>query len=153
MSRTRATRRKNPKPPAPIASAAQAGAKGMEVKRALLADFCRVWGDRVTGARPVAGKSIPASPIASPPASPADSPIQGDAPGETRLNRPLSRRLRQTLDLLLAGEGEKQIALKLTLSQHTVHDYVKAVYRLFGVNTRAELLALWVRKGKEIAED
>jgi DNA-binding NarL/FixJ family response regulator len=123
----------------------------MDNKRALLADFCRVWGDRVTGATPAMRESRPASPVASPAAPRADSPIPGNPPAATGLDRPLSRRLRQTLDLLLAGEGEKQIALKLTLSPHTVHDYVKAVYRLFGVNTRAELLALWVKKGKEMA--
>jgi DNA-binding CsgD family transcriptional regulator len=55
-------------------------------------------------------------------------------------------RLRQTLELLLHGDGEKQIAGKLKLSQHTVHGYVKEVYRRFGVNSRAELLALWVKR-------
>jgi len=58
----------------------------------------------------------------------------------------LSPRHQQTLDLLLAGDAEKQIAGKLGLSRHTVHDYVKAVYRRFGVNSRGELLALWVKK-------
>jgi DNA-binding CsgD family transcriptional regulator len=56
----------------------------------------------------------------------------------------LSRRLRQTLDRLLAGDGEKQIAGHLGLSRHTVHVYIKALYRCFGVNSRGELLARFV---------
>jgi DNA-binding CsgD family transcriptional regulator len=35
---------------------------------------------------------------------------------------------------------------KLGISRHTVHDYVKSVYRRFGVSSRAELLARWVRR-------
>jgi DNA-binding CsgD family transcriptional regulator len=56
----------------------------------------------------------------------------------------LSRRLRQTLDRLLAGDAEKQIARHLGLSRHTVHVYIKALYRCFGVNSRGELLARFV---------
>jgi DNA-binding CsgD family transcriptional regulator len=67
----------------------------------------------------------------------AHSPIQGMS---------MAPRLRQTLDLLLLGDGEKQIAGKLKLSPHTVHQYVKAVYKRLNVSSRAELLALWVRK-------
>ena len=63
---------------------------------------------------------------------------------------PVGLRLRprhhETLDLLLSGNDEKKIARKLGLSRHTVHDYVKAIYRRFEVNSRGELLALWVVK-------
>ena len=57
----------------------------------------------------------------------------------------LSTRLRQTLQGLLAGEAEKQIAYRLNLSPHTVHVYVKGLYRHFGVSSRGELLARFVR--------
>src|SRR5439155_5415537 len=53
----------------------------------------------------------------------------------------LSRRLLQTLALLLEGDAEKQVACKLGLSPNTVHVYVKALYRRFAVNSRGELLA------------
>jgi DNA-binding CsgD family transcriptional regulator len=53
----------------------------------------------------------------------------------------LSRRERETLTLLLAGASEKEIARQLGLSPHTVHGYVKALYRRFGANSRAQLLA------------
>jgi DNA-binding CsgD family transcriptional regulator len=55
--------------------------------------------------------------------------------------RALSRREKQTLEALLSGASEKQIAAKLGLSPHTVHQYVKAIYRAFTVQSRAELLA------------
>jgi DNA-binding CsgD family transcriptional regulator len=57
---------------------------------------------------------------------------------------PLSPRARQTLRKLLAGRGEKQIAGEMRLSINTVHHYVKAIYRHFGVSSRAELLARWM---------
>ena len=61
----------------------------------------------------------------------------GNSPGK----RPLSPRLQQTLARLVAGDSEKQVANQLGLSIHTIHDYVKALYQRFGVNSRPELLA------------
>jgi prepilin-type N-terminal cleavage/methylation domain-containing protein len=52
-----------------------------------------------------------------------------------------SPRLRQTCDRLLAGDSEKQVADRLRLSQHTVHHYIKGVYKYFDVSTRAELVS------------
>jgi DNA-binding CsgD family transcriptional regulator len=57
----------------------------------------------------------------------------------------LPPRLQQTLDCLLEGDSEKQAALRLRLSPHTVHEYVKALYRRLGVSTRAGLMALCLR--------
>lgn len=57
----------------------------------------------------------------------------------------LTPREQQTLRCLLAGDSEKQIAHKLARSQHTVHAYVKGIYRNFGVSSRGELLSLFVR--------
>lgn len=57
----------------------------------------------------------------------------------------LTPRQQQTLQYLLAGYSEKQIAARLQLSTNTVHHHVKALYRRFGVTSRAELLARWVR--------
>jgi DNA-binding CsgD family transcriptional regulator len=58
------------------------------------------------------------------------------------LVRGLGPRLRQTLDGLVRGRSEKQVAAALGLSPHTVHDHVKALYRHFGVDSRGALLAL-----------
>ncbi len=53
----------------------------------------------------------------------------------------LPPRLAQTLDELLAGSSEKEIATRLGLSPHTIHNYVKALHQRFGVSSRGELLA------------
>ena len=53
----------------------------------------------------------------------------------------LSPRLRQTLDCLLEGDSEKEIADRLGLSTTTIHQYVTALYRHFGVQSRAQLMA------------
>lgn len=53
----------------------------------------------------------------------------------------LPPRLVQTLDGVLRGDSEKQIAFQLGLSQHTVHNYIRALHTRFGVSSRAELIA------------
>lgn len=58
----------------------------------------------------------------------------------------LSPRLREVLDCLLEGDSEKQVALRLGLTRQTVHQYVKTVYNHFGVQSRGELLARWIRR-------
>ncbi|MBW3540298.1 MAG: LuxR C-terminal-related transcriptional regulator [Planctomycetes bacterium] len=57
----------------------------------------------------------------------------------------LPPRLRQVLERLLEGDSEKQIARRLGISRPTVHEYVTALYRRFGVHSRGELLARWNR--------
>ena|SRR5712691_11288691 len=56
----------------------------------------------------------------------------------------LSRRAQQTLFALLRGLSEKQIAIQLSISRHTIHVYVKQLYETFEVHSRSELLALWI---------
>ena len=48
------------------------------------------------------------------------------------------------LQLLLKGMAEKQVAESLFISQHTVHSHVKQIYRVLGVQSRAELMALYL---------
>jgi DNA-binding CsgD family transcriptional regulator len=60
----------------------------------------------------------------------------------------LSPRMRQTLEGLVAGDSEKQIAGKLGISQHTIHVYVKQLYKRFDANSRGELLARFIRGGR-----
>jgi DNA-binding CsgD family transcriptional regulator len=57
----------------------------------------------------------------------------------------LAPRLRQVLDCLLEGDSEKQVANRLGLTAQTINQYVKSVYRHFRVNSRAELMARWIR--------
>lgn len=58
----------------------------------------------------------------------------------------LSPRLRQTLACLLDGDSEKQVAARLHLSRTTVHQYVGALYRHFGVRSRAELMSHAIKR-------
>jgi DNA-binding CsgD family transcriptional regulator len=58
----------------------------------------------------------------------------------------LSPRARQVLRCLLEGDSDKQVARRLRVSGHTVNEYTKQIYRHFGVQSRAELLARWVRR-------
>jgi DNA-binding CsgD family transcriptional regulator len=59
----------------------------------------------------------------------------------------LPRRVRQVLRCLLEGDSDKQVATRMGLTRHTVNQYVKAIYRHFGVGSRPELLARWIRRG------
>jgi DNA-binding CsgD family transcriptional regulator len=58
----------------------------------------------------------------------------------------LSKRLNETLTLLLQGRSEKEVASALKLSARTVHDYVTMLYEHFHVSSRAELLAYFIRR-------
>jgi DNA-binding NarL/FixJ family response regulator len=88
-------------------------------KRRLIAELCRLLS---APSRPAGENGL------------ADTPIPD-----------LSPRMRQTLDRLLAGDSEKQIAGRLGVSKNTVHVYVKALYRTFNVCSRGELLARFIR--------
>jgi DNA-binding CsgD family transcriptional regulator len=93
----------------------------VEHRRQLFADFCRMLGNSLKAPAP---RAASAGPMPMPNLSP---------------------RMKQTLERLLAGDSEKQIARHLGLSRHTVHVYVKAIYRGFEVSSRGELLARFVR--------
>lgn len=58
----------------------------------------------------------------------------------------LSKRLRETLTLLLDGRSEKEVASAMQIGSRTVHDYVTALYEHFQVSSRAELLAYFIRR-------
>ncbi|MEZ6103900.1 MAG: helix-turn-helix transcriptional regulator [Pirellulaceae bacterium] len=59
--------------------------------------------------------------------------------------RELAPRQKQVLWMLCSGESEKRIAERLDISPHTVHDYVKALYKHFDVSGRNELLVKVLR--------
>jgi DNA-binding CsgD family transcriptional regulator len=58
----------------------------------------------------------------------------------------LSNRHAETLERLLAGDSEKEIAARIGVSRNTVHVYVTGLYRHFNVSSRGELLARFVRR-------
>src|SRR5438105_4018008 len=62
----------------------------------------------------------------------------------------LSRRQRNTLSHLLDGDSEKEVAKVMGLSRHTVHVYVKQLYRHYGVRSRAELQSWFYKRVLEL---
>lgn len=57
---------------------------------------------------------------------------------------PLTLVERQVLQGLMTGLAEKEIAAAQGQSFHTTHEYVSSIFRKFGVNNRAALMALWL---------
>jgi len=60
---------------------------------------------------------------------------------------PLTRREREILTLLADGLGNKAIAARLGISDHTVKAHVGAIFDKLHVGTRAEAVALGLRLG------
>jgi DNA-binding NarL/FixJ family response regulator len=64
----------------------------------------------------------------------------------------LPRRTQPVLRGLLDGHSEKRVARDLRLSPHTVHEYVKLIYRAYGVTSRAELIVQCLRRQRDREE-
>lgn len=60
----------------------------------------------------------------------------------------ISRRQRRTLELVLTGLSEKQMAAELGVSRATVHEHVTAIYRRFGVSSRPELMTRFIGRAR-----
>jgi DNA-binding CsgD family transcriptional regulator len=58
----------------------------------------------------------------------------------TQIEKRLPRRLAELLGHLRGPDSEKQIALKMGLSPHTIHNHVRRLYAKFDVASRAELM-------------
>ena len=57
---------------------------------------------------------------------------------------PLTPMEQKVLQLLLTDASEKRIAHQLGLADSTTHQYVVAIFRKFGVRSRAALMSLWL---------
>lgn len=62
---------------------------------------------------------------------------------------PLSPTQRQIVHLLLTERSEKQIAQELNQSPHTTHAHIVEIFRKFGVQSRAALMALWLGQKRQ----
>jgi DNA-binding NarL/FixJ family response regulator len=49
--------------------------------------------------------------------------------------------VRETLEVLVTGASDKEIAKRLGISLHTVHQYVKVLLRAYHVESRVQLAA------------
>lgn len=56
----------------------------------------------------------------------------------------LTPRERDVLNCILAGDSDKEAAVKLEITASTLRSYVKDIYRKFQVRNRGELLKLWL---------
>jgi two-component system, NarL family, response regulator YdfI len=59
----------------------------------------------------------------------------------------LTSREKEVLRMLAGGLGNKQIAAELRISEHTVKFHVASVFGKLGVSTRAEAVAIGMRRG------
>lgn len=60
---------------------------------------------------------------------------------------PLSPREREILALLAEGMGNKIVAARLGISEHTVKTHVASIFQKLGAETRAEAVAIGARSG------
>lgn len=63
------------------------------------------------------------------------------------LAEPLTRREREVLQMLAAGLGNKEIASRLGISDHTVKFHVASILGKLGAETRTEAVSLGIRRG------
>jgi NarL family two-component system response regulator YdfI len=76
----------------------------------------------------------------SPAATPASEPL-------AELAEPLTRREREVLQMLAAGLGNKEIANRLSISEHTAKFHVGSIMGKLGAASRTEAVALGIRRG------
>jgi DNA-binding NarL/FixJ family response regulator len=63
------------------------------------------------------------------------------------LLEPLTRRECEVLQMLAAGLANKEIAARLTISDHTVKFHVASILGKLGVSTRTEAVSVGIRRG------
>lgn len=78
--------------------------------------------------------------VALPAASAALSPL-------TEMTEPLTPREREVLQMLASGLVNKEIAAKLSISEHTVKFHVASILGKLGAATRTEAVTLGFRRG------
>jgi DNA-binding NarL/FixJ family response regulator len=66
---------------------------------------------------------------------------------EDALIDPLTDRETEVLQLLALGKANKQIALDLAISEHTVKFHISSIYTKLGAGNRTEAVRLGVRRG------
>lgn len=63
------------------------------------------------------------------------------------LSEPLTARERQVLQMLAGGLGNKEIAGRLKISEHTAKFHVASILGKFGASSRTEAVAIGLRRG------
>lgn len=76
------------------------------------------------------------------------APFEGPrGTAESPAGQRLSPRESEILGLLAAGLGNKEIAWRLKISEHTVKFHVTSIFNKLGASSRAEAVAIGVRRG------
>jgi DNA-binding NarL/FixJ family response regulator len=70
-----------------------------------------------------------------------------DSRETTELVEPLTPREREVLQMLAAGWGNKEIAARLAISEHTVKFHVTSILGKLGAETRTEAVSVGIRRG------
>jgi NarL family two-component system response regulator YdfI len=63
------------------------------------------------------------------------------------LPEPLTPREREVLQMISAGLGNKEIAVRLSISEHTVKFHVASILGKLGASTRTEAVSIGIRHG------
>ena len=82
-------------------------------------------------------------------------PAEAQVPNNTSLNdlevtdlvEALTAREKEVLQMLAQGRGNKQIAARLNISEHTVKFHVASILGKLGASTRTEAVSLALRRG------
>jgi len=77
---------------------------------------------------------------ALPTPAPASQPL-------AELAEPLTRREREVLQMLASGLGNKEIAARLNISDHTAKFHVASILGKLGAGSRTEAVAVGIRRG------
>jgi two-component system, NarL family, response regulator YdfI len=67
--------------------------------------------------------------------------------GEPELFEPLTPREKEVLQMLASGLGNKQIAARLRISEHTAKFHVASILGKLGASSRTEAVSLGLRRG------
>jgi NarL family two-component system response regulator YdfI len=78
---------------------------------------------------------------------PAAAATSSTAQLPPELAEPLTRREREVLQMLAAGLGNKEIAARLNISDHTAKFHVAAILAKLGASTRTEAVTQALRRG------
>lgn len=70
-----------------------------------------------------------------------------DAQDIAELVEPLTRREREVLQMLASGLGNKEIAARLNISDHTAKFHVASILGKLGAASRTEAVAIGIRRG------
>jgi DNA-binding NarL/FixJ family response regulator len=75
------------------------------------------------------------------------TPVRSGRPADSRVAEPLTRREAEILGMLADGLANKEIAARLQISAHTVKTHVQSLFAKLGADSRAEAVAVGVRRG------